>query len=92
MRPFVAKIVHDLLWERKIIIKDERSRLVDEQMIKWADKIIIAADNVPLGAFPAEKVEIWEIKDASEHKVDEVLISMAHIDREVQKLAGRIKV
>jgi len=58
--------------------------VINESLIKWADKIIITADNVSPDIFPKEKKEVWLIKDASEN-------DRAGIKRGIDDIENRIK-
>lgn len=72
LRDYVANIVINTLKEKGIKMNDEKSKPVNENLIKWADKIIITADNVSPSLFPKEKTEVWLIPDADESEIEKV--------------------
>ena len=92
MHPFVAQIVVDELKERGAEVMDEKSQEVNETLIKWADRIIIAADNVNKSIFPKEKVEVWPVKDASEHELDNIKSSISDIEERIVAFVRKNKV
>ena len=92
MRPFMAKEVVEILNQRDILIPNQKSELINDQLIKWTDKIIVTADDCPLGKLSMEKVEIWPIRDASEHDMASILISMNEIEKYVQQFSNRLNV
>jgi len=90
LRSYVADSVKKILKEDYGVgIVDEVSKRITEDDIKWADKIIIVADNVLLsGVFPLDKTEIWKISDASELDVESIKKSVKEIDKKVKELVG----
>ena len=91
LRPYVAKQVIGILKLKNIKIIDEKSQLINPSLIKWADKIIISADNVSPELFPSEKVIQWDIPDASEHNSSAVLVSMNMIEKNVKRLVKKLE-
>ena len=67
LNPFVAQNVINDLKERGAKVVSEKPQSVNDALIKWADKIIITADNVNPDIFPEEKREVWLVGDASEY-------------------------
>ncbi len=57
-RPYVAPIVKEVLLEYGVNRLDDTPKLIDSLLIRWANKIIIVADNVDSSIFPKEKVEV----------------------------------
>ena len=92
IRLYVAKIIIDLLNKKGIKMNDEKSRPVDENLIKWADKIVIVADNVDPNLFPKEKREVWKIEDADESEVEKVKIIINKIEGKVKYFLKTLKV
>lgn len=86
----MAKQVIDILNARGIKFFDSGSRLVDKNLIRWADKIIVVADNVSPEIFPAERVLQWSVPDASEYDSAAILVSMKMIEKEVKELVKRV--
>ncbi len=89
---YVAKSVHDALMDKKVQVKDENAREISEELIDWADKIVIVADNVPLDIFPKEKTEVWKISDCSEYDIDCVNRTVGEIEEKVKEFAKRLNV
>jgi len=90
MRPFMAQPVVEMLNHRDILIPNQKSELINDQMIKWADKIIVVSGDCPIGNLPAGKVEIWPIGDASDHDQASILIRINEIENYVQQMADRL--
>lgn len=92
IRPYAAKIVIDILNKKGIKMNDEKSKSVDENLIKWADKIVIVADNVDPSLFPNEKIIVWKIEDADESEVEKVKIIIDKIEGKVKDFLKTLKV
>lgn len=78
--------------DKKVQVKDESAREINDELIDWADKIIVVADNVPLETFPREKTEVWKISDCSEYDIDCVSKAVKEIEVKVKELAKRLNV
>jgi len=61
--PYVTPGLIKILKERGANVTNEDSIQLDQNLVDWADKIIISANNVPLDLFPKEKTEVWDIND-----------------------------
>jgi protein-tyrosine-phosphatase len=92
LRPYVAQSVINLLAEKGYRVVDEASHQVSEQLVAWADKIVIAADNVHPDLFPREKREVWEIEDADESETDRIRKTIVQIEKKVKDLIKSLKV
>ncbi|MEK6927174.1 MAG: hypothetical protein AABX11_01970 [Nanoarchaeota archaeon] len=90
IRPFVSKEVIDVLKQRGLKVADEKSILINKQMIEWANKIIVVSDNLSLSMFPPEKVEIWGVKDANEGDTYGLFLILSEIEKYVQQLTNRL--
>ena len=90
-RPFMSKIVVELLKKKDIEVIDEKSYLINNYDIKWADKIIIVADNVNSDLFPKEKTVIFPIKDASELEHEKVRRIINQIYRVINKYVDELE-
>ena len=62
MRPYVAEDVFKILEDMGVKIGDTQSKEIDKDLINWADKVVIVADNIDEGMFGDKKVEIWNVK------------------------------
>lgn len=85
-KPYVCDNVKLVLKEKGYQIKDEKARKLDKQDLKWADKIIIVADNVSHNLFPDNKTEHWAIEDADERELDKIKGIIEKIEERVKKL------
>jgi len=65
---------------------DEQSREINEQDIKWADKIIVVSNNVDYSIFPKEKLEVWEIEDAGESEKEKIREIIEKIEKRIKGL------
>lgn len=90
MRAYVAANVYRAVEERGAKIVDEQSHAVSEQAIRWAECIVVVADNVDIRMFPAEKTEVWKIRDADESELEKIRVSTRAIEKRVVELAKRL--
>ena len=90
MRPFMAKEVVEVLNQRDILVPNQKSELINNQLIKWADKIIIVAGNCPIDKMPMEKIEIWDVRDAFENDRASILMTINEIEEYAQTFAERL--
>jgi protein-tyrosine-phosphatase len=86
LRPYVAENVKKVLAEKGAVVESELPVLVDELAIKWANKIIIVADNVSAKNFPKDKVEVWAVKDCDELDLDGIKREVSNIEKKVLEL------
>ena len=73
-------------------IEDVQSRQLDFYLIDWADKIILAADNVNPEIFPREKLEIWKIADCDSSDTVSIRDRIDKIDVKIVDLIKRLNV
>ncbi len=92
MHNYIAKSVHDALMNKKVQVKDESAREINDELIDWADKIVIVADNVPLEIFPKEKTEVWKISDCSEYDLDCIKRVVGEIEERIMEFVKRLNV
>ena len=85
LRPFVAENVKKVLAEKGVFIENELPILISKQAIDWADKIIIAADNVYSGYFPLNKTETWRISDCDESDIVGIKREIEKIEKDILK-------
>lgn len=90
LNPFVAQNVINDLKERGAKVTSEKPQAINDSLIKWADKIIITADNVNPEIFPKEKREVWPVKDASEHDPAGIKESIDDIDNRMKEFVKKI--
>ena len=70
---------------------DNTPRMITPELIDWADKIIIVADNVDAALFPESKVERWAVTDCNQDDEDGIRLRVRDIDKRVNALARRIR-
>ena len=92
IRPFVSKAVIDLLRDRGIRVLDNKSKLISAEVIVWANKIILVADDVPLDYFPPEKIYAWPIPDVHENDKISILLTMNKIEEYVRQFVKRLNI
>ena len=68
---------------------DKKADLINDSLIKWADRIVIVADNVPSTLFPAHKVTCIDIPDEWSTE-DSTLRTTRQIEKFVRKLATEL--
>ena len=90
---FVAPEVVRTLAEKGAKVESDKSRVLDQYLINWADKIVIAADNVPRDIFLENKdVEVWKISDCSQDDGMAIRERVEIIDGKIKRLIEKIKV
>lgn len=87
---YVAKKVILALKEKKAKVESEKSRAVNEYLLKWADKIVIVADNVNPGIFKGKDVEKWEISDCNQEDLEGIRKRVEIIEGKVKDLIKRL--
>ncbi len=63
-----------------------KSEGLNTKVIKWADVIVIVADNVPKGIFTKKKVLVWKVKDVYPKECNEVKKRMKIIKQIMKKV------
>jgi len=91
LNPFVAQNVINDLKERGAKVVSEKPQSVNDALIKWADKIIITADNVNPDIFPEEKREVWLVGDASEYDPIGIKRGIDDIEKRIKELVKQHK-
>ncbi len=84
--PYVAASVKNVLRERGISMVVDEPSLVSQDLLFWAEKIIVVADNVDLSAFPPDKTERWSIADCSQDDLSAIELRVRDIDGRVRDL------
>jgi len=92
IRPYVCENVKIVLKQRGINKIDEAAREINDVDLRWADRIIIVADNVSADIFPKEKTEIWKIGDADESEIEKIKMIAGDIERKVKELVKRVNI
>lgn len=64
--PTITKRAAELLEENGYKTVSKKSMKVTQQLIDWADKIVVVADDVSTEIFPREKTEVWRIVDCED--------------------------
>ena len=81
--PYVADSVKEVLSSYGVRQVADAPVKVSENLVKWADKIIIVANNVDAGLFPAHKTEVWSITDCDQNDVKSIRRRVAEINEHV---------
>ena len=89
-RPYIAENVKKILSEYGVNVIDEKSRKINEFDLRWADSIIIVADNVNSKIFPGDKVIVWKIKDADENDLGSIKKIVKDIESRVKDLINTL--
>lgn len=85
VKPAPKKLVNRVRRDFKIKSINIKPRKITKKLIKWADIIIITADNVNI-KFPNKRVVIWKIPDAEEENIKEIKRIIKIIIRKVEQL------
>ena len=88
--PYVAPLVKKIVKEYGSEVGNT-PRLVEDKMIRWADKIIVVADNVDAKLFPKDKIEVWPIRDCDQDDEETIRLRVAEINKRVVDFIKRIK-
>lgn len=74
-------------------IGDKKSHSLSADDFKWADLIVITADNVPSSLFDNfnKKIIVWKIKDTVQEDYDGILERVEIIEKKVKKLINEIE-
>lgn len=63
---------------------------VSEQLLNWADKVIIVADDVPKEIFKKyssrNKIIVWKIKDSGSEDIESIRKTVKDIKSKVERL------
>ena len=85
VEPFILNRSVAFLEEKGISVDNPNSQLINDQLIKWADKIIIVADDVSNDSFPKEKIIRWDIADIHGPSVEKLNALSDQIDVKVKE-------
>lgn len=88
--PYVDKNVVMVLDENGAKVENEQAVQLNEELIDWADKIILVADNVNREIFPKDKLEVWKIADCGQEDVESIRDRVKKIDRKVKDLIKKL--
>ncbi|MEK6858742.1 MAG: hypothetical protein AABX53_02410 [Nanoarchaeota archaeon] len=84
--PYVAASVKNVLREYGIIDVADAPALVSRNLISWAERVIVVADNVDISVFPRDKTQRWSITDCSQDDVSAIKLRVRDIDGRVRDL------
>jgi len=90
LSPFMVHRVKQLLEQRGVSIEDESSVIINEYLMKWADKIIIVADDVSKDGFPKDKTEIWQVSDIDDKDDRKVKIKIDEIEVKIKEFVEKL--
>ena len=92
MHPYVGRNVFLVLKGKGISIRDDGAKRVDDFILKWADKIVIVADNVSPDMFrgkdfiAGKPIIFWDIPDVSENDMNGIIRRVNEIEKRVLEL------
>ena len=92
MKPFVASSAYKAMKRRGVGFVNDQSQEVTDEMIDWADKIIIVANNVNPKIFPKKKVVVWPIEDTAEEDKNGTDKRIGEIEKKVKDFAKTLNV
>ncbi len=64
--PYMSRTVVRVLKDKGIPVMDNGAKKADDFLLKWADRVIIVADNVAPEYFKGKQISIWAIDDCPE--------------------------
>jgi protein-tyrosine-phosphatase len=92
MHPYVARAVHDVMLGKSVSLRDDGAVKLESFLLKWADKLIIVADNVSPDMFrdremiQGKPVTFWNISDASDSDAQGIRRRVDDIEKNVLEL------
>jgi protein-tyrosine-phosphatase len=90
MSPFIVEKAKKLLEQRGVKVENDNSMMINDYLIKWAEKIVIVANDVDPRLFPKDKTEVWEVNDIEE-KEDKILsMKIDEIEKKVIDLIEKL--
>ena len=87
---YVSPNVIKVLEEKGARVVNEKAQEVNEHLIKWADRIIIVADNVDKKIFDRENVFQWKIADISQSDIEGIRERVEKIEKKVKELIKKL--
>jgi len=90
MRPYVAENAKKVLREKGVDGADDTPREINDLDIRWADRIIVVANNVSPEIFPKEKTEVWETEDTDQDNLEMIRKIVDKIEIKVKDLVKRL--
>lgn len=90
LSPYIVEKAKKMLEQRGARVEDESSNMINDYLIKWADKIIVVANDVDFKLFPKSKTEVWEVEDIAEKEDKIVSLKIDEIEQKVIKLIEKL--
>ena len=90
MNPYIVPRAKLLLEQRGVKVEEDSSNMINDYLIKWADKIIIVADDIPIDIFPKEKTEVWEVSDIDDKDDRKVSVKIDEIDVKIKEFIANL--
>jgi len=84
-RHYIEKNVLAVMKNKDYEIKNQKPLRICERAIKWADKIIVVADNVEYD-FGKKEVEVWKIEDCDASEKEKIKMIIEQIENKVKAL------
>jgi len=92
MHPYIPRNVMLVLRGKGVSVRDDGAKRIDDFILKWADKIVIVADNVSPDMFrgkdfiAGKPIILWGISDVSENDVNGIIRRVNEIEKRVLEL------
>lgn len=86
--PYVAPVVKEVLKEYGIKHVEDKPQLINKQLIGWAEKIIVVADDVSPDNFPRDKIEVWSIQDCHQDDEEGIRFRVNDIEKRIKKIVS----
>ena len=90
LSPFIVEKAKKVLEQRGAKVESDASLMVNDYLIKWADKIIIVANDIQIKDFPKEKISVWEVEDLDEKEDKQVMLKIDEIESKVKGLLEQL--
>jgi protein-tyrosine-phosphatase len=86
LSPYIMEKAKKLLEQRGIKVDQDASVMVNDYLIKWADKIIIVANDVDPKTFPKDKTIVWDVHDLDDEETESIVMRIDIIDKKINEL------
>jgi protein-tyrosine-phosphatase len=89
LRPYIVENVKKIMKTKGLEFENEQSREVNGQDLKWADIIVIVANNIDKDIFKDKtraQVRVWDINDVDGEDYEGIKSVIGQIEIRVKKL------